>query len=189
MIKDFEVEESNDNSILKPEVEIKVEENENLVSELYVKYVKDEDNHDESDLDYHPSDNNDDDRFDDNGSDSNMEFSGKENVKFIKKRRKKKKTQTPEEKVKATKIKNKIERLMSDKKFSCKECNRTFISNYHLTKHTNGVHTTISCSECKLEFSRKKDLKMHMKDLHPLTLNKFVCQVSTLFKLIPEVSP
>ena len=168
VIKDFEKEDASALTT-KPEVEIKVEENDNINN-----YPSDNDISSE-----HPikgeggsESRNFENQYEDNNLDLNFDnYAGKENVKTAK-LKKKRKQRT---------IKDKLPKSSDDKtKFTCALCSREFISEYHLKKHTDASHSVFSCEECKLDFNNRKDLKLHTKSLHKDNTKNFVCQVGIL---------
>ena len=174
VIKDFEKEDTSA-LLTKPEVEIKVEENDNITN-----YPSDVDNDITSDY-LVKGEGSELRKYDNHNEDNNLDFdlnidnsSGKENVKNTK-LKKKRKQRT---------LKDKLPKADGDKtKFTCALCSREFISEYHLKKHTDASHSVFSCEECKIEFNNRKDLKLHTKSLHKDNTQNFVCQVSFLSTL------
>lgn len=56
------------------------------------------------------------------------------------------------------------------KKFCCTACERTFQSKQGLTRHTNGVHRTITCPYCPEQFtvSAHRAFNRHVYSCHPM---------------------
>lgn len=53
--------------------------------------------------------------------------------------------------------------------FNCKECNRAFTREEHLTRHTQSTHNKLKpfcCGICKRPFLRRDLLLRHAKNLH-----------------------
>ena len=58
---------------------------------------------------------------------------------------------------------------MEEKVFTCKICDRTFVSSVRLRKHVKTIHNEVNlqkCENCGKTFSQKGNLNMHVKIVH-----------------------
>ncbi|KAL1453118.1 hypothetical protein WDU94_007290 [Cyamophila willieti] len=66
------------------------------------------------------------------------------------------------------------------KRFKCEQCDKRFMSNADLNKHSNAIHQRLKLHECDMcgkNFSQRNNLKRHLEEVHRTDGMKFECYV------------
>lgn len=66
------------------------------------------------------------------------------------------------------------------KRFKCEQCDKRFMTNVDLGKHSNAVHERLRLHECDIcgrNFSQRNNLKRHLEEVHRTDGMKFECYV------------